>query len=502
MMKMAIFRNELRRYRYLVIFTCQLLLLSCGGDDDVSVSVEKTWNASNPENTPIIIDTNVDATNQQVISDGQGGILVVWQDNRSGAWRIYAQRLDKFGNKIWDDVGVVLAQGGGAQENPNVIADGLGGAYVAWQGVAVAGGDANIYAQHIDNQGALLWPSDSSIIDNAAGDQIIPQLVSDASGLIVSWLDIADSSWYKLIAMKLDRDGNKLWSNAVVLSPGFVLSTTYTYIDSYHTTSDELGGMYVTWTGGIGLASPRDGLQHVNSQGELTLSKYVNPLNSSAYGSSLSLVSDHANGVFPLCTIVYNNGTANTPDLVTRIYAQRVNSLDQFLWPVNGNISGTLVAIQQTSPIVPAAYYYESKAISSKDKGIVIVWQLASNNLYAQKLDEYGNKVWPEQGVLVADSTTDISNISIISDEYGGAIITWQEGVDANADIKAQRIIAKGELLWGIDNLTVSSAKEKQRHPVVVSNGRGGAIIVWRDYRNGLVNADLYAQGISATGKL
>jgi hypothetical protein len=45
-------------------------------------------------------------------------------------------------------------------------------------------------------------------------------------------------------------------------------------------------------------------------------------------------------------------------------------------------------------------------------------------------------------------------------------------------------------------------AGEQQDNPVTVSDGAGGAIVIWRDYRTGPTNVDLYAQRISAGGEV
>jgi len=48
-------------------------------------------------------------------------------------------------------------------------------------------------------------------------------------------------------------------------------------------------------------------------------------------------------------------------------------------------------------------------------------------------------------------------------------------------------------------NIVISAAADDQLNPHIVSDGSGGAIITWDDYRNG--NYDIYAQGVSASGR-
>jgi hypothetical protein len=60
---------------------------------------------------------------------------------------------------------------------------------VAWQDAR--GGEADIYVQHTDPAGILSgWPANGLAVCTASGEQIVPQIVSDAAGgAIVAWMD-------------------------------------------------------------------------------------------------------------------------------------------------------------------------------------------------------------------------------------------------------------------------------------------------------------------------
>lgn len=55
---------------------------------------------------------------------------------------------------------------------------------------------------------------------------------------------------------------------------------------------------------------------------------------------------------------------------------------------------------------------------------------------------------------------------------------------------------------FAADSVALSTAANDQSSPTIVSDGMGGAIATWRDYRNGsaLANADIYAQRVNAAG--
>jgi len=238
-------------------------------------------------------------------------------------------------------------------------------------------------------------------------------------------------------------------------------------------------------------------LHHANSGGDLTTTSFLSPINVPRLGGvySLGLVSDQSNGVYTISTRTYNIGTTANPQFDTRIVVEHLSVQNLFLW--NDAIE---IATQPTFWGSPAPYFFSTKAVGSNDGAVFIVWQISANSLYIQKMNYFGDLLWQQGGVLLTDSNT-VSNPFVISDDFGGAIVSWEQGNGNEIDVMAQRLNADGKKLWGDGNLTISSAKDKQQVPVLVGNGNGGAIVVWQDYRNGLVKADIYAQGISANGK-
>ncbi len=88
---------------------------------------------------------------------------------------------------------------------------------------------------------------------------------------------------------------------------------------------------------------------------------------------------------------------------------------------------------------------------------------------------------------------------TIVSDGSGGAIITWQDYRGGSNDVYAQRINASGVVQWTVDGVAISTITgSSQNSPTITSDGLGGAIITWTDTRSG--NADIYAQRINASG--
>ncbi|MBU8923232.1 MAG: hypothetical protein KOO63_15540, partial [Bacteroidales bacterium] len=108
--------------------------------------------------------------------------------------------------------------------------------------------------------------------------------------------------------------------------------------------------------------------------------------------------------------------------------------------------------------------------------------------------------MWIEDGVPVCMATDFQVDTQITSDGAGGSIITWADRRSGEYDIYAQRIDASGTALWTTDGvLLCTDFGEDEEAPRITSDGAGGAIVVWQDYRSG-TSWDVYAQRIDSAG--
>ena len=120
------------------------------------------WDNGNPQNVGIPPGIRVGPLRSQILADGSGGAIIVWNDYRdydplsaTPKVYIYAQRLDSRGAIVWNVDGVVLSTANGTQYSPQLVSDGSGGAIVVYR----SGMDADIYAQRVSADGKVLWAS-------------------------------------------------------------------------------------------------------------------------------------------------------------------------------------------------------------------------------------------------------------------------------------------------------------------------------------------------------
>ncbi len=185
---------------------------------------------------------------------------------------------------------------------------------------------------------------------------------------------------------------------------------------------------------------------------------------------------------------------ARISNLNPDIYIQRVDAAGFSLWALNGVVLCDDTSDQSTPNIV-----------SDMRGGAIVSWSDRRNNgerdVYAQRISGNGIVQWTSNGVPVATKPMREHNEKIISDDAGGAIIVWEQFDTINFlwDVWAQRIDSNGIRVWQQGGIPVVIASSNKINPKLQKDKKGGAIITWQDFRNGM-DYDIYAQRMSATG--
>ena len=139
--------------------------------------------------------------------------------------------------------------------------------------------------------------------------------------------------------------------------------------------------------------------------------------------------------------------------------------------------------------------------------GVIITWtdyrSSTDYDIYAQRVGPSGAIVWVVDGVVMNNNVAyDQIDPKIVSDGLGGAIASWTDyRTGITADIYAQRVNSTGAVQWTATGVIICTASGDQIFSQLTSDGNNGAYITWEDHRNA-GNSDIYAQRIASNAAL
>lgn len=431
----------------------------------------------------------------RIALDGAGGAYIVWYDYRDSGTQpgIYAQHVLDSGvpSPAWPVNGLWLGQGW----NPEIGADGTGGAFVAWS-ASPEMYDARCRAQRILPGGvAPGWPAGGLLLTPFALNSVqSPRVAADgAGGAFVTW----QTSYGFFTAQHVGPNGE------IALLPWLVNETQGQWGGLIW---DGVGGAIAGWGEAGGSSTMR--VQHLSwtydpfdpfSPGLSMWTAGGVPVGTgSPEQNETALAGDGAGGAFVAWWQYDGEGT--NAILVQHVL---VDGTVDPAWPFGGRIVKSAPAFSLNRPAV----------VSDGADGVIVAWLdngppgNAMQKVFAGHLLADGSldPAWPAGGLPMGSEpvgSVQTPGPRMVSDGAGGAVIAW--GGFNYSGIYAQRVLANGTLdpAWpSVTGATVSLGPNKYE-PMSISDGAGGAIITWYEGRAGGNAYDIFAQRVTSDGQL
>jgi len=444
------------------------------------------WSTDPSVNTPITTAANGQYW-QTMVTDGAGGTIITWQDSRIvNTIDIYAQRINAEGMIMWMTDGIPICTDTMNQSEPKIISDGVGGAIITWTDYR-NGLNNDIYAQRINSSGVVQWQTNGVPIHTGVRTQWWPAIVSDGeSGAIITWEDVDTFDSEDIYAQRIDSAGVLQWA-----TDGIPICTESAGQEQPAAVSDGVGGAIIIWTdertGGNNIWDIY--AQRINAAGVIQWTMNGVPICTAENPqSNPAIVTNGSNGAIIAWADQRN---VNDPD----IYAQQISGTGITQWAVDGVVISSATNLQTNHRIV-----------SDGENGAIIAWEDLRNgylnsDIYTQRINASGLVQWDVDGVSLCTEVQLQSEPMIVSDGTSGAVVSWRDDrLPINSDIYAQRINSVGVVQWIANGVVISSATGYQTQIAIVSDDAGGAIMSWRDERNTASFWDIYAQQVNANG--
>jgi hypothetical protein len=431
----------------------------------------------------------------------------------------------------WSTNGNPVCSATGAQGRPVILEDGSGGAYVAWVDSRVGTFQGDIYLQRMSGAGVPQFVADGVAVCAAANDQLSVRMARDGGeGVLLAWEDRRDGLDVEIYAQRVGTDGIPYWTADGVDVPQIAGAQTGPAI-----ISDGQNGAIVAWEDSRnGACRSKDVyVRRVDSRGTLTWTA-----NGVAVCSALDdqdgvqMVGDGSGGAF----LAWSDKRSEVRDS----YAQRVTSAGAVSWMSNGVAlclapdrqadlalvarvgggtvaawndwrSGTFTVYAQavnaagvpqwtTDGIACAGLSSSSPPVMVGDGNGYLLALNLGNDIYVQRLDAAGVPQWGTNGVALCTATGNQTRPAIVSDGLGGAVVAWTDYRNGNGDIYAQRVNSSGTPQWAADGVALCTAAGDQDRPAIAGDAVAGAIVTWEDPRSGVL--DVYAQRVSSAGQV
>jgi len=480
--------------KYATIFAAVILFVTCFWP----LSKPSAQWVNDPNVNSLICDAERDQMSPHMCSDGSGGVIIAWWDNRNLVSNsdIYIQRVDAQGYTQWPKNGIEICNASGQQTSPRIVSDDSGGAVIIWRDYRDGSNTVAMYGQQVNGAGETQWTANGVQLSSTTNHKRWPHICTDGSGgAIVTWEEQGETAvLYDVRVQRINSSGDVLWgSNGVLV---YNDQSTPSDQEYPHITADGSGGCIVTWQderGGGGI--PLIYAQRFNSAGSLQWGSSAGvklSTDASEWQNNPYIIGD-GSANFIIAWYDYRNGVDYD------IYAQKLNSSGVRQW----TDSAVLVCSATGHQAHP-------QLVTDGSGGAIITWYDdfygTSSDIYVQKVNNAGVIQWLADGVPICTATSDQETNdykyeTIVSDGEGGAIISWwDKRSGSRSDIYAQRINGAGDIQWTADGIPVCTAEYGQYNPTMLTDGNAGAFIIWMDYRILPSVYDIYMQRIFSDG--
>jgi hypothetical protein len=174
------------------------------------------------------------------------------------------------------------------------------------------------------------------------------------------------------------------------------------------------------------------------------------------------------------------------------IYVNRIDAAGAILWT---NTQTCTDVVNQTAPALT----------SDGSGGAIVVWESGNTGarvIRGQRLDAAGARRWGNCGKVIAGGSGDQRNPRVVPSEMSRFFVVWETGSSTNANIYAQRINFLGDTLG--TRIPICTAPSSQIAPQAVAGDAGACILAWEDRRQEVVgdDGDIYAQQIESDGTI
>jgi hypothetical protein len=413
-----------------------------------------------------------------ILSDGEGGFWMIFRiRNYEDNWsRLRIQKVDALGKTQFREPGLEISTLPGEQSQHAAIAY-PGFLSIVWRQAPDAVSPGDIYFQTISDQGHKMLNEKGLPVCIAPGNQLSPRLLNKRpeEEIYLVWEDEREGeNLPKVYIQKFTSAQSLHWQDN-----GTLVANTDFPQKRPVLCEDSRGGVYVAWEDYRSRTGWQLWFQSFTPEGTPRYGPTGSQLlRSDASSQGQAMIAPDGFGGF-----IFACQKMDVVNFEMDIYYGRINHSGQRVYQY---------------PACSAFGEQRNPLLIVRTTEVLLTWEDKRNpswDIYGQYISlRDGSVQWEFNGLPLADGDAEQLHAGLISSlEFNDMMMVWQD----EEDIHAQKLNVFGERLWQPQGIQVCSESGRQIHPRICRNGSGGCWISWTDYREGV---KVYFQHLNREG--
>jgi len=339
------------------------------------------------------------ATGEQAIpkvaTSINGITYVAWYSNTSGNYDVMLQKLDVYGNKLWEENGIIVS------DHPamtwltdwDMTVDQTDHAILTFQDIR--NGDNDVFAYRISPDGDFVWGADGIEMSTGAAFDVSPKVcITNDNNACFAWQ--ADDV---VILQKISPDGNKLWGeNGITLSG----TNTYSWPQLLAVGDDDVILKYFEDSGNFPALTRLAFAQRFDDDGNPVWNNDAIISNAggiTAWTQVLPFINDGNDGFF----MAWDDDRDN--NMLASTYIQHISVDGELLLGTNGT---------EVSTMTNRNHFYPFVVMPEGSEDVFVFWNEQDgdqNNrgIYGQKISATGDRVWTDNGKSIIEISQNLN---------------------------------------------------------------------------------------------
>lgn len=436
------------------------------------------WSSDPGVNLPITNLTGEQVTPKIAVCP-DGSYYIGYFSLEAGNYNVRLQRLDKKGNKLWQENGLLVSNHPSMTwiTDWDMTTDLESHAVLCFMDIRNSGNN-NIVAYRISPEGDFVWGADGIMLSNDDNFNAAPKLtVTNSNNMVFAW-----QSTNNIVIQKLNPQGQKQWGEWGITFTGTV---KYTWPQLLPVGDDDVIMKYFNDSGTSWAPIRHAFAQRYTTDGTAVWASPAIISNAgtiAAWTQILPMFNDGNDGFY---VAWHDNRFSGT---IATAWVQHVNSNGQLVFAANG------VEVSTQSNM---NHFYPKIVKPLNDSNLYVIWREVNGNqnqwgIFGQKFSSEGQRMWADTGKeIVAVSGAEVMPYLALPCDNNMMLVSTKE-----SNLQAALLNSNGDFVWDSNFKPISSTSGGKGTIVISNFSNQQWVLAWEE------SGEIMAQNLHKDGSI